>query len=178
MHLYVFILINQNLCVSVPVSPEGLRVISVSPRAFSLHWLSSPGCDKNYMVQLRPDHGNINITTTVDSGIQVHTHTHTHTLSHCSPAAVCQVSGRRVSVSAGRSVWRKVWEQGREWKRERRQLIKSLTVVEWLVCFWSLTYHWLVIGLVSRSPIQQLSLSEGHHAILSASAGYPVCRPL
>ncbi|XP_016403102.1 phosphatidylinositol phosphatase PTPRQ [Sinocyclocheilus rhinocerous] len=53
-----------------PASPEGLRVISVSPRAFSLHWLASPGCDKNYLVQLRPDHGNINITTTADSGVQ------------------------------------------------------------------------------------------------------------
>uniref|UniRef100_A0A8C0YVW3 Protein tyrosine phosphatase receptor type Q n=1 Tax=Cyprinus carpio carpio TaxID=630221 RepID=A0A8C0YVW3_CYPCA len=55
---------------TVPVSPEGLRVISVSPRAFSLHWLASPGCDKDYMVQLHPDHGNINITTTADSGVQ------------------------------------------------------------------------------------------------------------
>lgn len=79
MHAFACFLIvkNQNLCVSVPVSPEGLRVISVSPRAFSLHWLASPGCDKDYMVQLHPDHGNINITTTADSGVQVHTHTHT-----------------------------------------------------------------------------------------------------
>uniref|UniRef100_A0A671LJN3 Phosphatidylinositol phosphatase PTPRQ-like n=1 Tax=Sinocyclocheilus anshuiensis TaxID=1608454 RepID=A0A671LJN3_9TELE len=57
--------------VLVPVKlPEGLRVISVSPHAFSLYWLASPGCDKNYMVQLHPDHGNINITTTADSRVQ------------------------------------------------------------------------------------------------------------
>ncbi|XP_052437936.1 phosphatidylinositol phosphatase PTPRQ isoform X2 [Carassius gibelio] len=55
---------------TVPASPVGLQVISVSPRAFSLHWLASPGCDMNYLVQLRPDHGNINITTTADSGVQ------------------------------------------------------------------------------------------------------------
>ncbi|XP_058607826.1 phosphatidylinositol phosphatase PTPRQ isoform X2 [Onychostoma macrolepis] len=55
---------------TVPASPKGLRVISVSPRAFSLHWLASPGCDKKYMVQLCPDHGNINITTTADSSVQ------------------------------------------------------------------------------------------------------------
>ncbi|XP_050991467.1 phosphatidylinositol phosphatase PTPRQ [Labeo rohita] len=55
---------------TVPASPEGLRVISVSPRAFSLHWLASPGCDKKYRVQLHPDHGNINITTSADSSIQ------------------------------------------------------------------------------------------------------------
>ncbi|XP_073706317.1 phosphatidylinositol phosphatase PTPRQ [Garra rufa] len=55
---------------TVPASPEGLRVISLSPRAFSLHWLASPGCDKNYQVQLHPDHGNINITTLADSSVQ------------------------------------------------------------------------------------------------------------
>ncbi|XP_077049965.1 phosphatidylinositol phosphatase PTPRQ isoform X2 [Siphateles boraxobius] len=55
---------------TVPASPEGLRVISVSPRAFSLHWLASPGCDKNYLIQVLPDHGNITITTTADSYVQ------------------------------------------------------------------------------------------------------------
>ncbi|XP_073786318.1 phosphatidylinositol phosphatase PTPRQ isoform X2 [Danio rerio] len=56
---------------SVPASPEGLRVISVSPRSFSLHWLASPGCEKTYQVQLYPDHGNINITTdTADNNVQ------------------------------------------------------------------------------------------------------------
>ncbi|XP_039510303.1 phosphatidylinositol phosphatase PTPRQ [Pimephales promelas] len=55
---------------TVPASPEGLRVISVSPRAFSLHWLASPGCDKNYLIQVLPDHGNITITTKTDSYVQ------------------------------------------------------------------------------------------------------------
>ncbi|XP_043119890.1 LOW QUALITY PROTEIN: phosphatidylinositol phosphatase PTPRQ [Puntigrus tetrazona] len=56
---------------TVPESPEGLRVISMSSRAFSLHWLASPGCDKKYMVQLHPEHGNISIsTTTADGGVQ------------------------------------------------------------------------------------------------------------
>ncbi|XP_051579937.1 LOW QUALITY PROTEIN: phosphatidylinositol phosphatase PTPRQ [Myxocyprinus asiaticus] len=55
---------------TVPASPEDLRVISVSPRAFSLCWLISPGCDKNYMLQLFPDQGNISITSTPDNYIQ------------------------------------------------------------------------------------------------------------
>ncbi|KAI7802135.1 putative phosphatidylinositol phosphatase PTPRQ-like [Triplophysa rosa] len=55
---------------TVPASPEGLRVLSVSPRDFSLRWLASSGCDKNYLVQLFPDHGRINITTTTDNYIQ------------------------------------------------------------------------------------------------------------
>ncbi|XP_048024016.1 phosphatidylinositol phosphatase PTPRQ isoform X2 [Megalobrama amblycephala] len=55
---------------TVPASPEGLRVISVSPRTFSLRWLASPGCDKNYVIQLLPDHGNITINTTADSYVQ------------------------------------------------------------------------------------------------------------
>ncbi|XP_051512787.1 phosphatidylinositol phosphatase PTPRQ-like [Myxocyprinus asiaticus] len=55
---------------TVPASPEGLRVISVSPRAFTLCWLTSPGCDTNYLLQLFPDQGNISITTTPDNYIQ------------------------------------------------------------------------------------------------------------
>ncbi|XP_067276105.1 phosphatidylinositol phosphatase PTPRQ isoform X2 [Pseudorasbora parva] len=55
---------------TVPAGPEGLRVISVSPHAFSLHWLTSPGCDKNYQIQLLPENGNITITTTADSYVQ------------------------------------------------------------------------------------------------------------
>ncbi|XP_055030835.2 phosphatidylinositol phosphatase PTPRQ [Misgurnus anguillicaudatus] len=55
---------------TVPASPEGLRVLSVSPRDFSIRWLASPGCDKNYLVQVVPDQGEINITTTTDNFIQ------------------------------------------------------------------------------------------------------------
>lgn len=153
--MHLFFVHNPNLCVSVPASPEGLRVISVSPRAFSLRWLASPGCDKNYVIQLLPDHGNITINTTADSYVQVPPPQHTHTLSHSqsSPTAVCQVSGRRVSVSAGRSVWRKVGEQGREWKRGRRSLIIGLAFVVGLVCFWSLTYHRLVTPVTHSAAL-------------------------
>ncbi len=146
MHAFVcfFIVKNQNLCVSVPASPEGLRVISMSPRAFSLHWLASPGCDKNYMVQLHPDHGNINITTTADSSVQVHTHTHTHTpwvTALPQPYARCQVE--EYLCQLGGVCGRRLENKG-ESERERRPLIIGLTVVEGLVCFWSLTYHRLV----------------------------------
>ncbi|KAA0715211.1 Phosphatidylinositol phosphatase PTPRQ [Triplophysa tibetana] len=55
---------------TVPASPEGLRVLSVSARDFSLRWLASSGCDQNYQVQMFPDHGGINITTTTDNYIQ------------------------------------------------------------------------------------------------------------
>lgn len=116
---FTLVYFSVNPCASVPASPDGLRVLSVSPRDFCLRWLASSGCDKNYLVQLFPAHGSINITTTTDNYIQVHAppHTNPESLTKLS-CSVCQVSGGGVSVSAGRSVWRKV---GERWERERER---------------------------------------------------------
>ncbi|XP_008410634.1 phosphatidylinositol phosphatase PTPRQ isoform X3 [Poecilia reticulata] len=55
---------------TVPKPVRGVRLVSISGRAFSLRWLQAEGCVDRYQVNLVPDHGAVTFRSTYDGYIQ------------------------------------------------------------------------------------------------------------
>ncbi|XP_043980566.1 phosphatidylinositol phosphatase PTPRQ [Gambusia affinis] len=55
---------------TVPKPVRGVRLVSISGRAFSLRWLQAEGCVDRYHVNLVPNHGAVTFHTTDDGYIQ------------------------------------------------------------------------------------------------------------
>ncbi|TMS05999.1 Phosphatidylinositol phosphatase PTPRQ [Larimichthys crocea] len=55
---------------TVPARVQGVRVMNVSPHAFSLRWEEAAGCVDHYQVNLQPDQGNVTVHPALDGYIQ------------------------------------------------------------------------------------------------------------
>ncbi|XP_027128956.1 phosphatidylinositol phosphatase PTPRQ [Larimichthys crocea] len=55
---------------TVPARVQGVRVLNVSPHAFSLRWEEAAGCVDHYQVNLQPDQGNVTVHPALDGYIQ------------------------------------------------------------------------------------------------------------
>ncbi|XP_067090347.1 phosphatidylinositol phosphatase PTPRQ-like [Osmerus mordax] len=55
---------------TIPERPRGVRVVSVSARAFSLRWEKSEGCVDQYHVSLQPSQGRVSVYPTPSGHVQ------------------------------------------------------------------------------------------------------------